>query len=64
MIAIVNTGANPEPTGVHTYTIQINNKIITTFNHTREEGLAECLFRAAWAVKRYDKERNIAGPHL
>ena len=63
MIAIINNGVNPEPTGVHTYTVQINHKVITTFNHLREEGLARCLERAAEAVKLYDKHDRQEDNH-
>jgi len=37
------------------FIIVINKKVITTFKHKREDGLADCLRRAAEAV---DEERE------
>ena len=50
MIAIVNTGENPEPTGVHSYRIYINDQFIAEFTHVREKGLGKCLREAAKAA--------------
>jgi hypothetical protein len=51
MIAIINDGKNKSTRGVHGYRVQINDKVICTFEHVREEGLAECLRKAAAAVE-------------
>ena len=50
MIAIVNREG--DSLGKCKYTVQINNKIITEFNHNRPDGLAECLRKAAAAVEK------------
>lgn len=50
-IIITNDGGNTSPRVEHGYVIRINHDVITTFKHTREEGLAECLRRAADAVE-------------
>lgn len=50
MIQIVNVTPNPQPTGLHTYEVRINGKVITTFEHYREDDLSTCLERAARAV--------------
>ena len=51
MIAIVNDGKVRGATGVHGYRVQINDRVICTFEHLREDGLAECLRKAAQAVE-------------
>jgi len=51
VIAIVNDGTNRGTTGVHGYKVQINDRVICTFEHLREDGLAECLRKAAQAVE-------------
>jgi hypothetical protein len=51
MIAIINDGKNKSTRGVHGYRVQINDKVICTFEHLREDGLAECLRKAAAAVE-------------
>ena len=51
MIAIINDGTNRGTTGVHGYKVQINDRVICTFEHLREDGLAECLRKAAAAVE-------------
>jgi len=50
MIAIINKGGNP--LGKCHYHVQINDKLIAEFEHSRPEGLAECLRLAADAVER------------
>lgn len=49
-IIITNDGSNHSTTGEHGYNIFINRKHIAFFEHTREEGLATCLRKAADAV--------------
>jgi len=49
-IIISNDGSNPTAVGEHGYTVKINDKLICAFTHTREEGLSQCLRRAADAV--------------
>lgn len=60
MIAIINTGTNPSPFGKHTYEVRINKKVICTFTHVREEGLAKCLLLAASAVEKAKCKQNEA----
>lgn len=55
MIAIINDGTNPNSNGLHHYRVQINDTLICEFDHVREDGLAECLRKAANAV---DEERE------
>ena len=50
MITIVNISTG-SPFGIHEYEVRINQKVITTFKHRREAGLATCLIAAAKAVK-------------
>lgn len=42
----------------HSYLLKINAKHITWFRHRRDEGLAECLRRAAEAVERAEGDTN------
>lgn len=49
-IIISNDGSNPRAVGEHGYVLSINNKVICKFTHQREEGLSQCLRRAADAV--------------
>lgn len=54
-IIIQNLGAVDErsaddPMGERNYVVRINDKIITYFKHTRKDGLATCLRKAAEAV--------------
>jgi hypothetical protein len=51
MIAIINRGQKGK---LHHYTVQINNEVITEFDHQRNEGLAVCLEKAAEAVRRQE----------
>ena len=55
MIAIVNVSPYSYPFGIHKYEVRINQKIITKFEHRREQGLGVCLRLAADAV---DKMRG------
>lgn len=50
MIAIINTGETTAEGQAH-YRVQINHKVICTFDHTRTDGLATCLRLAADAVE-------------
>lgn len=59
MIAIINDGTNPSITGLHCYRVQINNELICEFDHVRENGLAECLRKAADAVDE-KREKHIS----
>ena len=53
MIAIVNVGPQSEsPFGLRNYEVRINHKVVATFQHKREDGLAKCLMEAAKAVER------------
>ena len=53
MIAIVNKGPveGSERKDARIYNVQINDKLVCTFEHNRGDGLAECLRRAAGAVE-------------
>jgi hypothetical protein len=52
MIAIINVSKGPLPVfGLQKYEVRINQKVITTFNHRREDGLGACLIAAAKAVE-------------
>ena len=51
-IIIQNISPHSSPFGQQEYEVRINQEIITTFTHKREEGLAVCLRRAAGAVER------------
>lgn len=48
MIAIINRGGPDD--GVCTYSVGINTRILTIFEHDRRDGLAACLRKAANAV--------------
>lgn len=50
MIAIVNIEEHARPTGLHLHEVRINQQVICTFQHWREESLATCLRKAAEAV--------------
>ena len=50
MIAIVNVDKNPRPSGLHEYELRINNNVITTFTHKREDSLEKCLQLASQAA--------------
>ena len=56
MVAIVNVSDGPDLTGVQEYEVRINSKVICKFTHIRENGLAECLRKAADAVDNNTKE--------
>lgn len=51
MIAIINRGQRGQ---LHHYTVQINNEVITEFDHVRNEGLVVCLEKAAEAVRKQE----------
>jgi hypothetical protein len=40
--------------GTQTYTLQINSRVLTSFEHRFEDGLAICLEKAAIAAKLYE----------
>lgn len=50
MIAIVNVSKEFDRDGLQQYEVRINHEVITTFEHTRKHGLADCLRKAAAAV--------------
>lgn len=45
------SGDNFDYTGINQYQVRINNRVIAEFQHTRSDGLAECLRLAAKAVE-------------
>jgi len=62
MIAIINKteelslGMGRYGEGRQIYSLQINNKRLCTFEHIFEDGLATCLYEAAKAAKKWEKE--------
>ena len=60
MIAIINISKPPTPKGDNLYRIQINHRSLITFKHKREEGLAECLRKAAKAAEIYEENEKTA----
>lgn len=50
MIQIINISENLKPYGEHKYSLRINGKELCQFIHKREEGLSQCLKKAALAV--------------
>ena len=58
-IIITNISDPPTPKGENMYRIRINDKVITTFTHNREDGLAVCLRKAGEAVEENDVNRII-----
>ena len=56
-IIIANLGGNP--LGVCKYEIRINSKVIAVFEHSRPDGLASCLSRAAVAVEKAKWEEAV-----
>lgn len=53
-IIIENITDIPTLYGVNKYRLRINQKVITEFYHTREEGLGACLRKAADAADKAD----------
>lgn len=51
MIAIVNVSKHNSSFGIHQYELRINQKVIASFEHKREDGLAVCLQKAAKAAE-------------
>lgn len=51
MIAIVNVDNDIRLTGEHTYELRINQRVICTFKHNREEPLHELLLKGAIACE-------------
>lgn len=50
-IIITNVSTHDDVYGLNQYVVRINNQpVIAQFDHTRSEGLAACLRRAADAV--------------
>lgn len=64
MITIQNVGPfNQSPFGLKDYEVRINNELVATFRHKREEGLANCLWEAAKAVERKKWEKPVEDMH-
>lgn len=59
MITITNTEKNKDQYGPHEYRVQINDKVICLFTHSRELGLSRCLLDAAAAVEAMDKRDEM-----
>lgn len=66
MIQIVNMGAVPLDVKRQTafpqsmYEVRINNEVVTTFLHSRVDGLPVCLQKAAAAVEKAKWEKAAA----
>lgn len=58
MIKIINNGlvCKSCSSDYYKYSIIINDELITTFNHRRSRGLAECLLKASLSVKEKDNK--------
>ena len=56
MITIINVGGNPS--GVCSYLLRINHKVMCEFAHDRNKGLSECLRAAADAYDRVKESDN------
>lgn len=55
MICIVNVGPfDGTGQGKCKYEVRINYDLVTTFTHTRSDGMARCLELAAQAVRNHD----------
>ncbi len=59
MIAIINVG-KIKNRKKWKYRVQINNKLVTTFYHNREDRLSVCLEKAAKAVREKESNEIIA----
>lgn len=63
-MSIIITNVSPPNTpadGLHHYVVRINNgPVIAEFDHYRPDGLADCLLRAAYAVKRNSETEKEA----
>ena len=44
---------------LHSYRLRINSEVIAIFPHRRDEGLAECLRRAADSAERIGADKEI-----
>ena len=53
-MAIIIRNIGGDPLGVCEYEVRINEKRITTFKHSRPEGLSKCLSEASRAVVQQD----------
>jgi len=51
-VCIVIRNIGGDPLGICEYEVRINEKRITTFRHSRPEGLSKCLSEASRAVAR------------
>ena len=63
-IIITNTGSpyrreEEDSGGLRNYEVRINCKLITSFQHSRRDGLAVCLRKASEAVAKLNEEVKI-----
>lgn len=58
-IIIQNITDVPTSHGSNKYQVRINSKVIAEYYHNREDGLAECLRKAATAVEQTDRVEII-----
>jgi hypothetical protein len=58
------SGDDFDVTGLNKYQVRINQKVIAEFEHTRSDGLAECLRKAAIAVEQPDRLENTNDKEL
>lgn len=59
MIVIENIDSHPREIGSNKYQIRVNNKIITTFNHVREDPLSMLFMRALRALVKIESMKNL-----
>lgn len=51
MIAVVNVSENYSREGLQQYEVRLNHIVLASFDHMAEEGMPECLRKAAEAVE-------------
>ncbi len=57
MAVIIQNVSTGPMTGNQHYVVRINERHITEFDHIREDGLAECLRKAAAAVEKQERKQ-------
>jgi hypothetical protein len=51
MIAVVNVSEDYSRVGLQQYEVRLNNIVLASFDHMAEEGMPECLRKAAESVE-------------
>lgn len=62
MIAIINVDENVRTHGPHKYELRINQHVITTFSHDRENPLRDLLLAAAIAAEKVGPNHDFKQP--